>query len=120
MYSTIDERLTPTAPVYEDMRMETPLQVSPEGSQGGLSAVMGGTEDVQVTQQISNKAKRPISNVTSPVTEVPETSPKVIQEGSSQGELPNRNDVSRETSRVDALAATRHFFSTVTERKRCT
>ena len=38
MYSTIDGRLTPTAPVYEDMRMETPLQVTPEGSQGGLSA----------------------------------------------------------------------------------
>ena len=81
MYSTIDGRLTPTAPVYEDMRMETPLQVTPEGSQGGLSAAMGGTEDVQVTQQLSDKAKRPISNVTSPVTEVPETSPKVIQEG---------------------------------------
>ena len=65
MYSTIDRRLTPTAPVYEDMRMGTPLQVTPEGSQEGLSAAMGGTEDVQVTQQLSNKAQRPISNVTS-------------------------------------------------------
>ena len=113
MYSTIDGRLTPTAPVYEDMRMETPFQVTPEGSQGGLSAAMGGTEDVQVTQQLSGKAQRPISNVTSPVAEGPETSPKVIQEGPSQDELPRRNDVSRETSR----AATRHFFSTVTERR---
>ena len=117
MYSTIDGRLTPTAPVYEDMRMETPLQVTPEGSQGGLSAAMGGTEDVQVAQQLSDKAKRPISNVTSPVTEVSETSPKVMQEGSSQDELPRRNNVSRETSRADALAATRCFFSTVTERR---
>ena len=116
MYSTIDGRLTPTAPVYEDMRMETPLQMTPEGSQEGLSTSMGGTEDVQVTQPLSNKAQRPISTVTSPATEVPETSPKVIHEGPSQDELPGRNDVSRETSRVDALAATRHFFSTVTER----
>ena len=98
MYSTIDGRLTPTAPVYEDMRMETPLQVTPEGSQGGLSVAMGGTEDVQVTQQLSDKAKRPISNVTSPVTEVPETHPKVIDARTSQDKLPRRNDVSRETS----------------------
>ena len=27
------------------MRMETPLQVTPEGSQGGLSVAMGGTEE---------------------------------------------------------------------------
>ena len=117
MYSTIDRRLTPTAPVYEDMRMETPLQVTPEGSQGGLSVAMGGTEDVQVTQQLSNKAKRPILNVTSPVTEVPETHPKVIDARPSQEELPGRNDVTRERSRVDALAATRCFFTTVAERR---
>ena len=41
----------------------------------------------------------------------------MIQERSSQEELSGWNDVSRETSRADALAATRHFFSTVTERR---
>ena len=87
MYSTIDGRLTPTTPVYEDMRMETPLQVTPERSQGGLSAAVGGTEDVQETQHLSDKAKRPIPNVASPAIEVSETSPKVIQEISSQEEL---------------------------------
>ena len=117
MYSTMDGRLTPTPPVYEDMRMETPLQVTPEGSQGGLSVAMGGIEDIQETQQLSDKAKRPISDVAPPAIEVPETSPKVIQERSSQEELPRRNDLSRETSRVDALAATRRFFNTVTERR---
>ena len=110
MYSTIDGRLTPTAPVYEDMRMGTPLQVTPEGSQEGLSAAIGGTEDVQVTQPFSNKAQRPISTVTSPATEGPETSPKVIHEGPSQDKLPGRNDVSRETSRADALAANKTFL----------
>ena len=35
MYFTIDGKLTPTAPVYEDMRMETPLHVTPEESLRG-------------------------------------------------------------------------------------
>ena len=99
------------------MRMKTPLQVTPEGSQGGLSVAMGGTEDIQETKQLSDKAKRPISNVATPATETSETSPKMIQERSSQEELPRRNNLSIQTSRVDALAATRCFFSTVTERR---
>ena len=118
MYSTIDGRLTPTAHVYEDMRTETPLQVTPEESLGGLSAAMGGTEDVQVTQQLSDNAKRPISNVAPP--EDTETSPKAISERTSQEELPRRNEVSRETSREDALAATRHFFNMIAERRNIT
>ena len=36
MYSTGDGRLTPTAPTYEDMRVETPLSVTPEESLEGL------------------------------------------------------------------------------------
>ena len=59
--------------------------------------------------------RRSTSNVAPPATEVPETSPKVIPDRSSQEELPNRNDMSRENSRADALAATRCFFSTVNE-----
>ena len=82
MYSTIDGKLTPTAPVYKDMRMETPLHVTPEESLGGLSAAMGGTEDSKVTQQPSDNAKGPVSNVVPP--EVSETSPKVISERTSQ------------------------------------
>ena len=45
------------------MRTETPLQVTPEESLGGLSAAMGSTEDNQVTQQLSDTAKGPVSNV---------------------------------------------------------
>ena len=40
MYSTRDGRLTPTAPTYEDMRIETPLNVTPEESSAGLSAAV--------------------------------------------------------------------------------
>ena len=86
MYSTIDGRLTPTAPVYEDMRMETPLHVTPKESLGGLSAAMGNTENSRVTQQPSDNTKGLVSNVASP--EVSETSPRVINERTSQEELP--------------------------------
>ena len=118
MYSTIDGRLTPTAPVYEDMRTETPVHVTPEESLGGLSAAMGNTEDSKITQQPSDNAKGPVSNV-APL-EVSETSPKVISERTSQEQLPRRNEVSRETSREDALATTRLFFNTVAERRNTT
>ena len=115
MYSTIDGKLTPTAPVYEDMRMETPLHVTPEESLGGLSVAIGGIEDSKVIQQPSDNAKGPVSIVAPP--EVSETRPKVISERTSQEELPRRNEVLRETSREDALATTRLFFNTVAERR---
>ena len=118
MYLTIDGRLTPTAPVYQDQRMETPLHVTPEESLGGLSAAMGGTEDSKVTQQPSDNARTPVSNVVPP--EVSETSPKVISERTSQEELTRRNEILRETSREDALATTRLFFNTVAERRNIT
>ena len=79
---------------------------------------MGGTEDSKVTQQPSDNVKGPVSNVVPP--EVSETSPKVINEQYSQERLPRRNDVSRETSREDALATTRLFFNTVAERRNIT
>ena len=117
MYSTMDGMLTLIAPAYEDMKIETPSQVTSEESQGGLSVAMGGTEDIQETKQFSGKVTRPILNVAPPTTETPETKPKVTQERSSQEELPRRNEVTRESSREDALATTRHFFDTIAERR---
>ena len=58
MFSTIDGRLTPTAPTYEDMKMETPLNVTPEESMEGLSAAVGGIEDERATQQPSDPCRR--------------------------------------------------------------
>ena len=52
-----------------------------------------------------------------PVVDVSETSPKVIDERSSQEGLPRRNEILRETSREYALAATRLFFNMVTEKR---
>ena len=117
-YPTVDDKLTPTAPVYEDMRRETPLHVTPEESLEGLSAAIRGIEDSEVTQQPSADAKGPVSNVVSP--EVSEMNPKVIAERTSQEELPRRNEVTRENSREDALATTRLFFNNIAKRRNIT
>ena len=45
-----------------------------------------------------------------PAVDVSETSPKVINERSSQEELPRRNEVLRETSREDALVNNKTFL----------
>ena len=113
MYSTIDGRLTPTAPAYEDMNTETPLNVTPEESLEGLSAAVGGIEDERATQQPSDVAERLVTSVAPPSSI--ETRPKVISASIGQEELPGRTDITRETSREDTLATTQHFFNTVTE-----
>ena len=118
MFSTIDGRLTPTAPAYEDMRTETPLNVTPEESLEGLSAAVGGTENERATQQPADNAEGLVTSVAPPISI--ETRPKVIGERISQEELPGRNEITRETSREDALAATQCFFGTVTERRSAT
>ena len=119
MFSTIDGRLTPTAPTYEDMKMETPLNVTPEESLEGLSAAVGGIEDERATQQPSDHAEEMVPSVAPPSSI--KTRPKVISASRGQEkELPRRTEVTRETSREDAIATTQHFFGTVTERRSAT
>ena len=113
MYSTIDGRLTPTAPAYENMDTKTPLNMTPEESLEGLSAAVGGIEDERATQQPSDVAEGLVTSVAPPSSI--ETRPKVISASIGQEELPGRTDITRETSREDALAATQCFFNTVTE-----
>ena len=115
MYSTREGRLTPTAPTYEDMRIETSLSMTPEESLEGLSAAVGGTEIEQVSQQPSTKADG-LETTVAPSSSI-ETRPKVVSESRDQGELPGRTEVTREASREDALAATQHFFHTASERR---
>ena len=52
-----------------------------------------------------------------PATGIPETSPKMVNVRSDQESSTGRNTITRETSREDALAATRLFFNTVNERR---
>ena len=118
MYSTRDGRLTPTAPTYEDMRMETSLSVTPEESVEGLSAAVGGTESEQVSQQPSTNVEGLVTSVAPPSSI--ETRPKVISESSNQDVLSGRHIMTREASREDALAATQCFFHTALERRSAT
>ena len=89
--------------------------MTPEESLGDLPAAVGGMEERENTQQTNDDERDPISNVAPPAADVPETSPKVINERSIQEGSSRRNEITRETSREDALAATRHFFNTVNE-----
>ena len=100
------------------MRTETPLNVTPEESLGGLSAAVGCTENDRATQQPLDNAEGLVTSVAPPISI--ETRPKAIGERISQEELPGRNEITREMSREDALAATRCFFSAVTERRSAT
>ena len=118
MFSTREGRLTPTAPTYEDMRIETSLSMTPEDSLEDLSAAVGSTESEQVSQQPSTKADGLETNVAPPSSI--ETRPKIVSESRDQGELPGRTEVTREASREDALATTRCFFSNVTEGRSAT
>ena len=117
MYSTIDGHLTPTAPVYEDMRTETPLNVTTEESHEGLPAAVGGMEERENTQQTNDEDRDPLSDVAPPAADAPETSFKEINERSLQEDSSWRNEITRETSREEALATARHFFNIVNERR---
>ena len=81
---------------------------------------MGGMEERDYTQQTNDEGRDPTSNVEPPAAEIPETSPKVINEQSVQEGSSRRNKITRETHREDAIAVTRHFFTTVNEQRNTT
>ena len=118
MYSTRDGRMTPTAPTYEDMRIETSLSMTPEDSLEGLSAAVGGTEGDQVRSPIAPNVKELVPTVAP--ADLVETRPKIVSKSRDQGALPGETEVTREASREDALATTRHFFHAEPERRSAT
>ena len=93
------------------------LNVTTEEPLSDLPAAVGGIEERNRTQQTHDDARGPTSNVVPSATEVPETSPKVINVRCKQESSSGRNAITREKSREDALAATRLFFNTVNERR---
>ena len=117
MITTIGGHLTPTAPVYGDMRTDVTLNMTTEEPLSDLPAAVRGIEERNRTQQTHDDARGSTSNAVPPATEVPETSPKVINVRSDQEISSGRNTITRETSREDPLAATRLFFNTVNERR---
>ena len=104
------------------MRMDSTLNITPEGSLGDLPAAVGGIEETKEgTQQIPDDKRNPSSNVIPSTAETPETNLKVATErGSTQVESPRRIERTREASREDAIASPRHFFATVNGQNRTT
>ena len=116
LYPTIGGHLTPTAPVYDDVRTDSTLDVTPEGSLGDLPPAVEGIEEKE-NQQIFDEGRSLPSNVAPPAAEIPETNLKVITESSTQVKPSRRVEITRELSREDAIAATRCFFTTVDEQR---
>ena len=78
MFTTIGGHLTPTAPVYGDMRTDIMLNVTTKEPLSDLPAAVGGMEERENIHQTNEVERDPTSNAIPPATEVPETSPKVI------------------------------------------
>ena len=124
-YSTISGHLTPTPPRHEDMRMDSTLNVTPEGSLDDLPAAVGSVEETREgTHQFSEETLQngsPSTNVITSTEETPKTLLKVVPERNlSQVESPRRIQRTREASREDAIASTRQFFASVNEQNRAT
>ena len=121
-YSTMCGHLTPTQPRHKDMRMDSTLDVTPEGSLSNLSAATGGDtgsrreQQAQKTSEIETRGTHPSATM-SPMEETPYTSVKTVpgrdshEQRTSQAEPPRRILRTREASREDALASARHFFA---------
>ena len=123
--NTISGHLTLTPPRHEDMRMDSTLNVMPEESLGNLPDAVGGVEETRErTHQISGEGlheRSPTSNVITSTGETPKTHLKVVTERSlTQVESPRRIQRTREASREDAIALTRHFFASVNGENRTT
>ena len=78
---------------------------------------VGSIEERENTQQTNDEGRDSTLNVAPPAAEVLETRPKVINRRSVQEGSFRRNEITRETSREDAIAATRHFFNMVNEQR---
>ena len=82
------------------MRMDSTLNITPEGSLCNLPAAVGGTEET---------------------VETPKTQLKVATErGPTPVESPRNIERTREASREDAIVITRHFFATVNRQNETT
>ena len=113
LYFTIGGHLTPTAPEYEDVRIDSTLGVTPEEALRDLPAAVEGIEARETTQHIFDEGRSLPSNVAPPA----ETNLKVITESATQVEPSRRVEITREASRDDAIAVTRHFFTMAVEQR---
>ena len=107
------------------MRMDSTLNIMPEGSLGDLPATVGGIEETREgTHPVSEERPQdgsPSTDVITSTEETPETHLKVAPERNlTQVKSPRRIQRTREASREDAIASTRQFFASVNEENRVT
>ena len=102
--------------------MDSTLNVNPEGSLDDMPAAVGGIEETREgTCQIPEDERVPSSNVITSTEETPKTHLKVVTERNlTQIESPRRIQRTREASREDSIALTRHFFASVNGQNRTT
>ena len=96
-YFTMGGHLMPTPPKHEDMRMDSTLNVTPDGSLNDLPAAMGGVKEAREevgTHRTSEKKlqdESPSTNAMTSTEETPDTLLKVVPgRNLSQVESPRR------------------------------
>ena len=125
-YSTPYGHLTPAQPRYDDMRMDSTLNVTPEGSLNDILTASRGNVDLTEAQQMLEApgwemvGNYPSATTSDGVVETPCTSVKVLSERtpdeqmlrmSRLTDIPRRVQCMKEASQEDALASARHFFA---------
>ena len=107
------------------MRVDSTLNVTPEGSLNDLPAAVGGVEEARGrTHQVSREKLQDGSlsiNAMTLTEETPNTLLKVAPgRNLSQVEPPRRIQRTREASREDCITSTRKFFASVNEQNQVT
>ena len=122
-YSTLYGHLTPTQPRHEDMRMDSTLNVTPEGSLSDIPDITGENVNLTETQQTLGAPEneivstQPSATVLDGMEETPYTSVKVMsmrtpdRQKAGQVDIPRRVQRTREASQGDAFSSARHFFA---------
>ena len=122
-YSTPCGHLTPTQPRYEDMRTDSTLNVTPEGSLNDIPTASRKDVDLAEAQKMLEAPEPEMVSNQPPMT-LPDraegtlyTSVKVISKRTPDGQMTRHTDVPRRVqhmrgaSQEDALASARHFFA---------
>ena len=103
--------------------MDSTLNMTPEGSLDDLPAAVGGIEETREGIHVKFLKMKGVSssNVITSTEEIPKTHLKVATERNlTQVESPRRIQRTREASREDTIASTRHFFASVNGQSRIT
>ena len=85
-YSTVCRHLTPTQPRHEDMRMDSTLDVTPEGSLNDLPAAIGGAIGSRRKQQapeaseVEIRGTHPSTTILASMKDTPYTPVKTVPE----------------------------------------